>query len=288
MTILRVESVTHGVEDLDAGIRFYEDWGIPCVHRGAHGADFALPSGQTLRVRPANDASLPSTSERGSTVREAIWGVDHLSALDAIADDLSRDRDIKRDSEGVLHTRDPNGFAIGFRLARLNTEPGMPLPARLNRPFHMPTKAVPKRIGHIVYFSSRVNEREVAEFYMRRLSFRLTDHSLDLGYFMRAAGARDHHTIGVFGFLDRTCFGHLAFEVDSVDEVLAGGAFMQSHRWQRVGTAGRHIVGSNVFCNFKNPNGGQAEYFYDMDVMDDDWQPRVFEKHPGLAYWTLG
>lgn len=287
MTILRVESVTHGVEDVGAGIRFYEDWGLECERRGANGADFVLPSGQTIRVRDRADPGLPATTERSSTVRETIWGVDRLSSLDAIAGELSKDRELRSDADAV-RTRDPNGMAIGFCVARPNTAPDMPLRARLNHPFDMPQKARPKRIGHIVYFSTRANEADVADFYVRRLGFRLTDHSLDLGYFLRAAGARDHHTLGVFGFLDRACFGHLAFEVDSLDDVMAGSSFMQGHGWNKAGPAGRHIVGSNVFCNFKNPNGGQAEYFYDMDVMDDSWRPRVFEKHPGLAYWTFG
>ena len=60
MAILRVESLAYGVEDLDAGIRYFEDWGLPCATRGAHGADFALPSGQTILIRSSKDASLPS------------------------------------------------------------------------------------------------------------------------------------------------------------------------------------------------------------------------------------
>lgn len=288
MTILRVETVTHGVEDVAAGIKFYEDWGLDCLYRGVHGADFALPSGQMVCVRSARDGSLPPPVESGSTVREAIWGVDFRSTLDALADELSRDHDVRRDTDEVLHTHDPNGFAIGFRVARPHTEGEHPQPLRLNHPFDMPERIRPKRIGHIVYFSTRAKEREVAEFYMQRLGFRLTDHSRDLGYFLRAEGARDHHTLGVFGFLDRTCFSHMAFEVDSLDAIMAGGAYMQSHGWQAATKPGRHIVGSNIFWNFKNPNGGQAEYFNDMDVMDDNWTPRVFEKYPGLAYWTLG
>ena len=42
-----------------------------------------------------------------------------------------------------------------------------------------------------------------------------------------------------------------------------------------------------MFWNFQNPGGGNAEYFYDMDVMDDEWKPRVWEKFPGLAHWVM-
>ncbi len=260
---------------------------LDCVQRGTHGADFVLPSGQSIQICSANDPALPPAIESGSTVREAIWGVNFVPTLDEIADDLSRDRDVTRDSANVLHTSDPNGFAIGFRVIRPHSEPEMPPPSRVNHPFSMPAKVHPKRIGHIVYFTTRAMEQETAEFYMKRLGFRLTDHSLDLGYFLRASGAADHHTLGVFGFLDRTGFGHMAFEVASFDDIMAGGAYLQSHGWKAATKPGRHVVGSNMFWNFKNPCGGQAEYFSDMDVMDDHWQARVWEKHPGLAYWTM-
>ena len=76
MKISRIESMVYGVEDLDAGIRYFEDWGVPLVRRGAAGADFRLPSGQTILVRHASDKSLPSTAESGCdaalrTVRQA-------------------------------------------------------------------------------------------------------------------------------------------------------------------------------------------------------------------------
>jgi len=40
---------------------------------------------------------------------------------------------------------------------------------------------------------------------------------------------------------------------------------------------GRHIVGGNVFWCFKNPCGGEAEDFADMDRAEDDRVPEVWE-----------
>ena len=37
MTISRIESVAYGVEDVPAGIRYFEDWGLECVERSEHG-----------------------------------------------------------------------------------------------------------------------------------------------------------------------------------------------------------------------------------------------------------
>ena len=72
-----------------------------------------------------------------------------------------------------------------------------------------------------------------------------------------------------------------------IEEVLQGGNFMKEKGWKPATKLGRHILGSNIFWYFDNPSGGNTEYFADMDVMDDNWVPRVWEKHPGWAYWEL-
>src|SRR6187549_1820721 len=114
MAILRVESLAYGVEDLDAGIRYFEDWGLPCATRGAHGADFALLSGQTILIRSSKDASLPSAPDGGSTLRETIWGVSDAATLENIGAELARDRNVTTDAQGGLHSHDVAGFGIGF------------------------------------------------------------------------------------------------------------------------------------------------------------------------------
>ena len=285
MTIFRVESVTHGVEDLQSAMQFYEDWGLDCRHRGTHGADFVLPSGQSVRIRAANDPALPPAIEAGSTVREAIWGVDYTTTLNEIANDLSRDREVRRDPEGVLHTRDPNGFGIGFCVMKPHNEPEMPAPSRLNRPFAMPARVRPKRIGHIVYFTTRAIERETSEFYMQRLGFRLTDHSLDLGYFMRAAASCDHHTLGVFGMLDRTGLGHIADAQASTTSWQA--ALICKAMAGRLRPSPAATSSARISLEFQKPWRRPGGIFLDLDIMDDHWQTRVWDKHPGLAYWTM-
>src|SRR5262249_49884694 len=151
----RIESVVYGVEDVADGIRYFEDWGLECVERGEHGADFATPAGQSILLRAAGDAALPPAVQSGSTLREVIWGVDNGGALEKIGAELTRDREVKPGADGVLHTRDVSGFAIGFcgmaparksTGGRKNTGP-----TRVNHPFDPERRARPLRIGHVVY-----------------------------------------------------------------------------------------------------------------------------------------
>jgi len=286
MAIMRVESLVYGAEDLDAGIRYFEDWGLPCTGRGAHGADFTLLSGQTILVRSSKDGSLPAAPEGGSTLREAIWGVSDAAVIERIGAELGRDREIKSDSSG-LHTRDEAGFAIGFRLAAPAPRAPTAAAPRLNRPYDPERRARPSRLGHVVYNSAKKDLEKQLAFYLERLNFRLTDRALDTGAFMRCQGSTDHHNLFFAIRADRTAFNHAAFEVRDIDEIVLGGKYMKSRGWQPNTPLGRHILGSNVFWYFDNPCGGRTEYYSDMDQMDDNWKPRIWEKNPGFAMWMM-
>ena len=287
MKIVRVESLIYGVEDVGAGIRYYEDWGLSCVEKGANGAEFRLPSGQSILIRPASDAALPPAPDGGSTLREAIWGVEDVASLDAVGRELARDREVKPDARGGLHARDEAGYAIGFRPVSKGSKPGAAEASRMNRPFDPERRARPKRIGHIVYNIPKSGIEKVLAFYLERLKFRMTDRALDTGAFMRCAGSTDHHNLFFATRYDQPSFNHAAFEVKDIDEIILGGKYMKSRGWVANTPVGRHILGSNLFWYFNNPCGGRTEYYADMDQMDDDWKPRIWEKNPGFAIWML-
>ena len=294
MTIERIESLTFGVEDVDAGIRFFEDWGLGTAERAGAGAVFVTPENQAIHIRRADDGGLPETNEPGSTLREAVWGVDSDDALAALAADLARDREVAEDADGTLHSRDQTGNAIGFCRARrtpvqvdeprFNLNDAMP---RLNRRV-AERRAHPIRLGHVVYMIPKEGWEAATDYYVDRLGFRLIDRSLDLGDFMRCEGANDHHSLFLLNAADVARFHHIAFEVRDFDEIMFGGTFMRDKGWTPVTNPGRRILGSNLYWNFANPCGGAIEYFADMDRMDDDWEPRVWENHPGNSMWQMG
>ena len=109
MKIQRVESVIFGVDDLETGERFFSDWGLKPL-AGVKGG-FTMASGQTILLKPASDPSLPKAPNPGPTVREVIWGVDKASSLDELKAELSRDREVKVDADGTLHSHDEIGRA---------------------------------------------------------------------------------------------------------------------------------------------------------------------------------
>lgn len=295
MAITRVESLVYGVSDVEKGIRYFDDWGLEPVERGAAGAIFRTPVGQTVHIRPMDDASLPSAPDGDkSTVRRTVWGVDSADDLETIGAELSRDRDVARDADGTLHSVDEVGFAISFAIARPVAVDAAPEPAnfnedskRLNAESRPPTRVRPLRLGHVVYFVARDDQPKAAEFYLARLNFRLSDRTLDGGDFMRCEGSRDHHNLFLVRRTDFTAFNHAAFEVHNLDEIVSGGSFMKNAGWEPETTVGRHYLGSNMYWYFRNPSGGNTEYFADMDCMDDNWKPRIWEKGPGFAQWTM-
>jgi catechol 2,3-dioxygenase-like lactoylglutathione lyase family enzyme len=283
MKIQRVESVIYGVDDMDTGVRFFKDWGL----KPSAASTFTMASGQTIMLKPASDPSLPKAPEAGPTVREVIWGVDSAQSLDEIKKDLGRDREVKVDADGTLHTHDDIGFGIGFRKAGSGAASGAKAPKKKNDPFDPPRSATPVRIGHVVYSIARKDQAKASEFYTKRLQFRMTDHTGDLGDFMRCNGSVDHHSLFFLLYPNRPAFEHVAFEVRDFDEIMFGGKNMRAKGWHTDSAPGRHILGSNLFWYFANPSGGKVEYFADMDEMDDNFKTRNWEKSPGYSMWLM-
>jgi catechol 2,3-dioxygenase-like lactoylglutathione lyase family enzyme len=295
MTINRIEDVTYGVDDIDAGTRYFTDWGLEPVETGSTGSLFRTAENQFVRLRQRSDTGLPSAPDADrSTMREVIWGVADKATLQTISAELSKDRDVREDADGTLHSHDENGFGIGFRVEDRKLSAAEPAQfnfnervERLNRDIVIPINAAPIRLGHVVYNSAHELGEAPTDFYLDRLGFRLSDRTLDGGDFMRCSGGKDHHSLFLTRRQKTASFNHIAFEVRDFDEIMAGGTFMKTQGWAPETVAGRHILGSNMYWYFRNPCGGNTEYFADMDRMDDSWEPRIWEKSPGFSLWTV-
>ena len=82
-------------------------------------------------------------------------------------------------------------------------------------------------------------------------------------------------------------FHHASFQVGSVDEIAMGAVRMADRGWQPGWGLGRHVIGSNFFYYIRDPWGGFAEYYFDLDSIPEDcaWQPRDFPGEDSLYIW---
>ena len=103
MSLLGIETLVYGVDDLDTCVRFYDDFGLEAERRDLDGVDYRLPEGSRVLLRRNDDPSLPKRFSEEPGVREVIWGVDGAESLAAIRAELERDREVKADADGTLH-----------------------------------------------------------------------------------------------------------------------------------------------------------------------------------------
>ena len=232
MTILGIESLAFRAEDMDVLTRFFDDLGL--VRGPGESPDqvrYALAEGSSVVLQKATATNASGTLGNQYGPQELIWGVDDAKALDAIGNDLARDRQVARSDDGTLRTKDDAGIPIGFRVYNRKPpqdpdqgENGLSTIKRWNRLRKWYDHARPQVLHHTVWGVPNVDE--AVAFYVKRLNFRVTDMIRNVGVFMRCEGRPDHHNL----FLHRgqkPFFNHAAFGVENIDEMMTGLNEMQ-------------------------------------------------------------
>lgn len=131
-----------------------------------------------------------------------------------------------------------------------------------------------RKIGHVAL---RVTDlpRSV-DFYTRLLGFRVSDTYPDSMMpggmvFMRCNA--DHHGIALVGGLAAPSTGselhHLAFEVDSLDEVFRARQLLREHGVP-ITFEGRRRAGVQIAVEFKDPDGHWLEIYWGIDRIGAD------------------
>ena len=293
MAFVGIDTVVFGAPDMKQARRFFVDWGVRRVRDGRAGAVFETEIGSRVVLRPPADVG-PSAAAPGTNFREVIWGVSSTRDLDAIAGELSRDREVTLDKDGTLHSVDPNGLGIGFRVWRHKralkpartpvNSPGAL--ERIDAPSRFYRRASPLRIGHVVFLVPDLKAGE--KFYTERLGFRLSDrYAGGVGVFLRYAAKSDHHNLFLLRSREgKTAIDHVAFEVRDIHEVLGGGLYLQRRGWPTEVGPGRHPISSAYFWYFKSPCGGSVEYFGDSDYLTEAWKPTTYRRNR-FSEWHL-
>ncbi len=290
MAIVGIRRITYGVDDLAEAARFFKDFGLEAARADDQGIDYVLPDESSVCLRLAGDASLPPRFEEGAGVRQVTWAVDTMESLQALEAAVGTDRTVTRLGPSAIAFHDDAGVPLVLEVAtprpvhsqveQVNA-PGRIERWNRNRPWY--DKASPKVMQHVVFAHPDV--RKAAAFYVNRLGFRISDIQDGAGYFLRADGRNEHHNI--FWQPGKSlAFRHVAFGLESLDEVMAGANRMVRSGWRSALGLGRHRISSTFFYYFQCPAGGDAEFSTDTDYLDDNWVPRVWGRKFGHIWWT--
>lgn len=310
MAITGIRRLVFLVDDLDAGARFLDDYGLALVERDDRSARFETLSGAEALLLARGHPDLPQgTAQAGIGVVECVWAVDSSRALDRLCKGLAADHALTTDADGVVHFVSPFGQAIALEVWRPRHVEGAPSPSntvgrigRLNQPRKWIDRARPKRIHHCVWLFPDV--QQALEYYRDRLNFRLTDVQKGFGVYIRADGAYEHHNVFLADahapmprFDGTLRFHHCNFEMEDIDEMMVAKNWLDRHGYQHSGWGlGRHRLTSAAFLYYDRPElGGEIEYGADCDCVDDGWKPRVWDGAFGTAIfmhelpdWMMG
>ena len=281
MALHGLAHLTLGVPNLDSTAQFYEEFGLTPKGDGR----FASSEGGdqlTLVHRP---------------IRELV---EYACAADD-ADDIDR----------IRHAAAANGIATtdeGHDLVMKEPVVGMSVRITVKtRITQVPAKAepinapgtrargsgrapaiferdgtVPRRLGHALYTSPDFEASK--RFLSDVLGFRTSDTVPGVIAFMRCS--TDHHNIGLIS-APVPFFHHSSWQVDDVDAIGHGAHKLLAVDPQRNAWGlGRHFLGSNYFWYFRDPAGHMAEYFADLDQIDDDeWTTGEWGAEKSLYSW---
>jgi len=283
MNIIGPDVLVFGVDDISACARYLTDYGLEPIGLDADGGRFEALDGTAIVVRRRDDPALPAPLDTNNMLRQTVYGVADQANVNAIGDELARDRQVKRLADGAVEAADDDGFGLRFQVTvrrKLNM-PG----ERVNAPGSEPQRGInrigvwqempakPRTLSHVVYFVPDMASAE--SFYTRRLGFRVTDKFINAGPFLRPAGTTEHHTL----FFIQTppymkgC-EHFAFHLGGPTELMLAGSRFIKAGYRSFWGPGRHKFGSNWFWYFNSPLGCHVEYDADMDVHDDEWVAR--------------
>lgn len=279
VNIVGLDTLVFGVEDVEACKTYFIDYGLTPVGGGR----FEALDGTSITVLAEDDASLPEPLSTGCMLRKTVYGVADTAALDAIAAELRKDRDVRELDDGSLETEDDLGFALGFQVTvrrafaktgELVNAPGAAVQRAVNVLGVDPdADPRPRSLSHVVYFVPDAAKFEA--FYVNRLGFVPTDRFTGVGAFMRPMGTQEHHTL----FCIQTppfmqgC-EHFTFHVGGPTELMQLGRSFEAKGYETFWGPGRHIYGSNWFWYFNSPVGAHVEIDADMDLHDDSWVAR--------------
>lgn len=293
MTILGIDEITFGTQDIARTRQFFLDWGLHLIEENPQRLVYESLNGCRVIVAHSDTPGLPRGIEPDPTLREVVWGVRHPDDLSALRASLSQQPGFLDDGSRLGCT-DPNGLAVRVQVSRKR---GIQLDCartntwaermRLDKPSPAYERAEPIEVGHVVFFVKDL--AATSAFYEQCLGFVVSDRYPQRGHFLRCAARGGHHDLFLLQLPEpRSGLNHVAFTVRDVHEVFGGGMHMSRCGWDTELGPGRHPISSAIFWYFISPAGALVEYYTDEDELTEAWQPRDFTPGPTVfAEWAI-
>lgn len=183
----------------------------------------------------------------------------------------------------LVELTDPNGLRVEVVAGEAATDPaaarGQAWNSRAHRTRLSATKRLAAgpahihRLGHCVLAVRDFRESE--RWYKSLFGFITSDEihvtpGKAMGAFMRCDlddEPTDHHAIFLAERPEAPVYNHAAFEVDDVDDLMAGHDHLAGCGYRSVWGVGRHVLGSQVFDYWLDPWGHQVELWTDGDLL---------------------
>ncbi|MES2127025.1 MAG: VOC family protein [Pseudomonadota bacterium] len=265
--------------DLDVCEDFLKDFGMRV----------ALRTPQQLRMRGAGPEPLIYWARRGKRSRYlgAAFHVDSAADLARLERDAGARRLAPEAIPGGGHgveLSDPAGKLL-WLIHGQERVPTLPLRAplhphtnsvghapRVNATVRPPLEpAAVARLGHVVL--QTVDFPAMAHWYMRHLGLiptdvqYLEDGSPNLAFFRLDRGdtPADHHSFVLAGGIEEK-YEHSAYEVVDLDALGQGGNVLRMKGHRHMWGIGRHILGSQLFDYWYDPDGMEFEHYTDGDL----------------------
>ncbi|MBK5287892.1 MAG: VOC family protein [Acidimicrobiia bacterium] len=282
MPLHRLTHVTLAAPDPAAASDFYAEFGLIPTTSGRFATE---DGGEQLRL-------VEGAHRR---VLELGLGVESTDDLDQIGPRLAEHGFAAERDGDELRTHDPvTGMDLLITVAAPVTSAprsaaSANAPGAITRrnqraePIDRAESVRPRKLGHVVIGST--DHAATQRLFTDGLGFAISDEIPGIAAFLRCS--TDHHNVLVQD-APTTYVHHTSWQVDDVDEIGRGARHMldgdpNRHVWG----LGRHYLGSNFFWYLRDPAGTFAEYYADLDVIDDPsgWTPRQMTDARALYAW---
>ncbi|MES1265122.1 MAG: VOC family protein, partial [Variovorax sp.] len=121
MSVLGIDQITYGADELPVCRGFFLDWGLTLKSEAADELVFECLNGCRVVVAASNKPGLPPAMEEGPTLREVVWGVESDAELDRHAAAIAGEPgfvDGIVDGARRVGCTDPNGLAVRLQVSR--------------------------------------------------------------------------------------------------------------------------------------------------------------------------